>query len=97
MTSTPLVLVTVFGLAITCLGPIRGDQQPAPVTDDGEPAAVSHIQAAMESAEIVPDVVGKAPGQLIKVSVSSARIEFPAIVIAVALPAKDLHCHSELG
>lgn len=74
--NAPLVWVTtVLAVTLTAghlLKPIYAHHQPDH-NDDLAAAAeedpTSRIRAAMESAEIVPDVVGKAPTQLIKVSV----------------------------
>lgn len=41
---------------------------PLPTNDDAESSLASRVSTAMESAEIVPDVVGRAPRQLIQVS-----------------------------
>lgn len=64
MKSLFLVLVTLSAIVTHSYGhhePGHHDEIPV---DKG-----SRVQAAMEYAEIVPDVVGKAPSQLIKVSV----------------------------
>lgn len=68
MKSLPLVLVTLLAitnLSVTAHRPDHDQQQVVAVKED-DPN--SRVRLAMESAEIVPDVVGKAPSQLIKVS-----------------------------
>lgn len=63
MKSLFLVLVTLSAIVTYCYGHHEPGHDEIPV-DKG-----SRVRAAMETAEIVPDVVGKAPTQLIKVSV----------------------------
>lgn len=72
MKSFSLVWVTLLAIVIVAHGHHHPDHHGDQVEESS--AAIvpknsdSRIQAAMESAEIVPDVVGKAPSQLIKVS-----------------------------
>lgn len=65
MKSLTLVLAALVVLT-SVYGHHEPGHDPVPKTTDD---LVSRIRTAMESAEIVPDVVGKAPSQLIKVSV----------------------------
>lgn len=71
MKSFPLVWVTLLAIttwSVTAHRPDHDQQQQQQVVAAEEDDPNSRIRLAMESAEIVPDVVGKAPSQLIKVS-----------------------------
>lgn len=72
MKSLTLTLVLATAALVVLSNSVYGHHQPDhhdPVVEDD---LVSRIRTAMESAEIVPDVVGKAPSQLIKVKYSSS-------------------------
>lgn len=97
MKSTPLVLVTL--LAITATTTIYADHRPDHDQVGAENSA-SRIRAAMESAEIVPDVVGKAPSQLIKVSWSDKTSVTIAVTFICSISENDdvstkSQCHCE--
>lgn len=91
MKSLTLTLVLATAALVVLASSVYGHHQPDhhdPVVADD---LVSRIRTAMESAEIVPDVVGKAPSQLIKVKYSSSPylslcelfIEFDPLIIAL--------------
>lgn len=92
MKSLTLTLVLATAALVVLASSVYGHHQPDhhdPVVEDD---LVSRIRTAMESAEIVPDVVGKAPSQLIKVkyfvislslSLCELFIEFDPLIIAL--------------
>lgn len=96
MKSTPLVLVTLLAITATT---IYADHRPDH-DQVGAENSTSRIRAAMESAEIVPDVVGKAPSQLIKVSWSDKTSVTIAVTFICSISENDdvstkSQCHCE--
>ena len=63
-----LLAATLISATAVCGHHQEGHDPAVAATIPADQDLASRIQSAMESAEIVPDVVGKAPSQLIKVS-----------------------------